>query len=204
MNHINIRHTILVSVLLPNAKTMKVRQIGRRPFYALKAGDVILDDDGKVLCTVGEDAHVSGDASYDGWLFYDTKGNSYFPEDFLSQQPVLLSFGQPITLLLDENVQVQAHTFKEYANFMQYPEPVFVWMENAVNDLLVPRIDIGDISAFDALELGTCGRVDAETGKCCMDSTPHYAFTEGGREYIQFAGFEDMKELLRWKGVDVG
>ena len=30
---------------------------------------------------VGEDAHLCGDASYDGYLVYDRNGNSYFPED---------------------------------------------------------------------------------------------------------------------------
>lgn len=44
--------------------------------------------DGDVLCDCGDavvdgDAHVSGDASYEGWLFYDTDGNDYFPEDFV-------------------------------------------------------------------------------------------------------------------------
>lgn len=31
---------------------------------------------------VDGDAHFSGDESYDGWLFFDTDGNDYFPEDF--------------------------------------------------------------------------------------------------------------------------
>ena len=31
--------------------------------------------------TVDIGAHYSGDASYDGWLFYDQNGNSWFPED---------------------------------------------------------------------------------------------------------------------------
>lgn len=32
---------------------------------------------------VGENAHISEDPDYSGWLVYDEKGNSYFPEDFL-------------------------------------------------------------------------------------------------------------------------
>lgn len=43
--------------------------------------------DGDILPQCGNavvdgDAHLSGDKSYDGWLFFDTNGNDYFPEDF--------------------------------------------------------------------------------------------------------------------------
>ena len=48
-------------------------------FRDLKAGDTFFQN-GKPI-TVGEDAHLCGDASYDGYLVYDRNGNSYFPED---------------------------------------------------------------------------------------------------------------------------
>lgn len=48
-------------------------------FHELKAGDTFFQN-GKPI-TVGEDAHLSGDASYDGYLVYDRNGNGYFPED---------------------------------------------------------------------------------------------------------------------------
>lgn len=48
-------------------------------FRNLKVGDIFFQN-GKPI-TVGEDAHLSGDASYDGYLVYDRNGDSYFPED---------------------------------------------------------------------------------------------------------------------------
>lgn len=48
-------------------------------FQDLKVGDTFFQN-GKPI-TVGENAHMSGDVSYDGYLVYDWKGNSYFPED---------------------------------------------------------------------------------------------------------------------------
>lgn len=47
------------------------------PFCEIQGGDFIVDHSFYAGC----DAHVSGDASYDGWLFYDEDGNSWFPED---------------------------------------------------------------------------------------------------------------------------
>ena len=51
------------------------------PFSELKANDVACLPNGVNIC-IGEDAHISGDATYEGWLVYDDHGNSYFPEDF--------------------------------------------------------------------------------------------------------------------------
>jgi len=47
------------------------------PFYDIKSGDFIA----YLGVFAGDDAHQSGDASYDGWLFYDSNGLSVFPED---------------------------------------------------------------------------------------------------------------------------
>lgn len=52
-------------------------------FYELLAGDVISVSSHAGI-VVGEDAHRSGDASYDGWLFYSAKGTDYYPEDFMN------------------------------------------------------------------------------------------------------------------------
>ena len=51
----------------------------RRLFSALAGGDRFC------VCgmwyTVGDNAHLSGDSSYDGYLFYDTNERSWFPEE---------------------------------------------------------------------------------------------------------------------------
>lgn len=51
------------------------------PFRSLIEGDVVFGGelDGIV---VGIEAHVSGDACYDGWLLYDENGVDFYPEDF--------------------------------------------------------------------------------------------------------------------------
>lgn len=51
------------------------------PFRELVEGDVVF---GGVLdgIVVGIEAHISGDASYDGWLLYDENGVDFYPEDF--------------------------------------------------------------------------------------------------------------------------
>lgn len=51
-------------------------------FCEVQDGDVLRDCGGAV---VDGDSHISADASYDGWLFFDTAGNDYFPEDFGSE-----------------------------------------------------------------------------------------------------------------------
>ena len=51
------------------------------PFCDLLAGDILTDP--RYPTVIVEDgAHYSGDASYDGYLFYGTDEHSYFPEDF--------------------------------------------------------------------------------------------------------------------------
>ena len=73
--------------IIRNGETMFV------PFCELKKGDLFCytkNENGKsnhiFRNAVGEDgAHKSGDASYDGWLFYDVFGDSWFPEDFGAQ-----------------------------------------------------------------------------------------------------------------------
>ncbi len=47
-------------------------------FADIRAGDYVIAID----AVVKEGAHFSGDASYDGYLFYDTDDNGWFPEDF--------------------------------------------------------------------------------------------------------------------------
>ncbi len=47
-------------------------------FADIRAGDYVIAID----AVVKEGAHLSGDASYDGYLFYDTDDNGWFPEDF--------------------------------------------------------------------------------------------------------------------------
>ena len=48
-------------------------------FYELEVGDTFFA--GGRPYTVGVEAHESGDASYDGYLLYDTNDNGWFPED---------------------------------------------------------------------------------------------------------------------------
>ena len=52
---------------------------GHKDFTEIEAGDTVFVN-GKPI-VVGDDAHYSGDASYDGWLLYDTNGEGWFPED---------------------------------------------------------------------------------------------------------------------------
>ena len=52
-------------------------------FESLHEGDTVFVGGG--TCVVGEDAHYSDDASYDGYLFYDVDGNGWFPEDLESE-----------------------------------------------------------------------------------------------------------------------
>lgn len=49
-------------------------------FCDLEEGDHVVSNGYDFI--VGDDAHHSGDATYDGWLVYDTKGTDYYPEDF--------------------------------------------------------------------------------------------------------------------------
>ena len=51
------------------------------PFCDLKKGDETISSEYPQF-TCGEDAHISGDSSYAGYIVFDTEGNSYFPEDF--------------------------------------------------------------------------------------------------------------------------
>lgn len=60
-------------------------------FSSLMAGDTFFSN-GKVY-TVGTDAHYSGDASYDGYLLYDSNGYSWFPEELDDQPPKVLEGG---------------------------------------------------------------------------------------------------------------
>ncbi len=55
-------------------------------FCELKANDIACLPCGDKF-RVGEDAHVSGDSTYEGWVVYDEFGNSYFPEDFDGEIP---------------------------------------------------------------------------------------------------------------------
>ena len=53
------------------------------PFCELIANDIILPSEfNKEEITVADDAHYSGDSDYDGYLFYDTDGRDWYPEDF--------------------------------------------------------------------------------------------------------------------------
>jgi len=62
--------TVLVSIVRDGANQEVM-------FNEILEGDVLKDG-----TVVGTDSHFSGDESYDGYLFYDTEGNDYYPEDF--------------------------------------------------------------------------------------------------------------------------
>lgn len=62
-------------------------------FNEVRDGDKVRLPNGRII-TVEDDAHPSGDATYDGWLFYDTNGESYFPEDFQPNENT--TAGRPI------------------------------------------------------------------------------------------------------------
>lgn len=48
-------------------------------FKYVKAGDILPTRERAI---VSDDAHLSDDADYSGYLFYDKDGGRYFPEDF--------------------------------------------------------------------------------------------------------------------------
>lgn len=48
------------------------------PFCEVREGDYIVD----LMLYAGDDAHVSEDPDYSGWVFYDDTGCAWFPEDF--------------------------------------------------------------------------------------------------------------------------
>lgn len=49
-------------------------------FCDVKDGDRLVDFGGAI---VDGDSHFSGDSTYEGWIFFDTSGNDYYPEDFI-------------------------------------------------------------------------------------------------------------------------
>lgn len=49
-------------------------------FQDIKAGDMVFLTDG-TTSEIGEDAHLSQDSTYSGYLCYDVNGNSIFPDD---------------------------------------------------------------------------------------------------------------------------
>ena len=53
--------------------------LSRAAFKDLKAGDTFFIKG--IPHVAKEDAHLSGDASYDGYLVDDRDGESWFPED---------------------------------------------------------------------------------------------------------------------------
>ena len=65
--------------------SVTIRRMGKLvmavPFRELKKGDETISSEYPQF-TCGEDAHISGDSSYAGYIVFDTEGNSYFPEDF--------------------------------------------------------------------------------------------------------------------------
>ena len=72
--------------IIRNGQEMEV------PFSEIKKGDKVPTGNPDHPIIVGSDAHESGDA-YDGWLFYDTNGNSYFPEDFVKEPGLNVAIG---------------------------------------------------------------------------------------------------------------
>lgn len=48
-------------------------------FDQIRKGDVFMVNGKVAVCD--EPPHISGDATYDGWLLYDEDGNAWFPED---------------------------------------------------------------------------------------------------------------------------
>lgn len=77
----------IASVEFENENENKMVSIERNgeeitvPFYNIKGGDFLIDRQ----IVAWSNAHESGDASYDGWLFYDEDGNGWFPEDFVGR-----------------------------------------------------------------------------------------------------------------------
>ena len=76
-------------------------------FESIKAGDTVFTRDGFAL-VVGEDAHRSGDASYDGWLLYDADGDAQFPEDLVAGvKPYVITTASGSEFYLDGAVHIE-------------------------------------------------------------------------------------------------
>lgn len=86
----------------------RIREVS---FDTLVAGDIFFCH-GQAI-TAGEDAHYSRDASYDGYLLYDTEGDSWFPGELDSDvKPYVISktegsqFYMPEALHIEKNDNV--------------------------------------------------------------------------------------------------
>lgn len=66
---------------IPKGKT----EVEYTEFEALRAGDIVFQN-GEMI-RVASDAHFSGDASYDGYLFYDEYTQSVFENDVDTEAP---------------------------------------------------------------------------------------------------------------------
>lgn len=105
------------------------------PFESVKRGDTIFLNDSPFVCD--EDAHQSGDASYDGFLLYGEDGESYFPED-LDGGPVFVSFCRNTQACWDGVL------FQDKAN-TYVTNGVYEWELNDTRStalVMVPSIDL--------------------------------------------------------------
>lgn len=69
---------------------VSILRAGRRmqvEFWQIRKGDVVFYDGtyGRSSVVCGEEAHISNDPDYQGWLFHSEGGMGYFPEDFGAQ-----------------------------------------------------------------------------------------------------------------------
>lgn len=83
LEHGGNKYAVNVSVFPEEKEVIVIRhnetQKSVSLFSGLKAGDTVFQKGTSVL--LADDAHYSGDSSYDGYLAYDVNDNGIFPED---------------------------------------------------------------------------------------------------------------------------
>lgn len=113
----------------------------KKPFSELKAGNVVMDNEFNTI-VVAEDAHLSGDASYDGYLFYDYKGDSWFPESFDNRK--ITTIGELVSFAND--ICVKAFDNEIWAPISNgFMLTCFPYFENFIKALNADLKDIGII-----------------------------------------------------------
>lgn len=91
------------------------------PFESLRKGDIFFVNG--LLHVAGSDAHYSGDASYDGYLIYDTNDNGWFPEDLDKDVPQVSVGKNPPKRSLNDQIQGASKTAAGNTNTKKVKDP---------------------------------------------------------------------------------
>lgn len=105
----------------------------------------------------------------------------------------MVKLNTPLHCEIEENYFIDVNDFKEYANYMMYPDPVAVVMSDKLNNMVTSAINDGKITlreAFDKLaKRDRYGRIDYKHS----DGTDGYM---PGRELLCFCDEVTAAERL--------